>query len=128
MVVYAEIEPTYARETGLLVLRTDATIPFPENFVISEQNLIYLPPKIVAGNHSHPRIEVIIGVGELELIWLDEDGHKHIEEMMPEGQLRIFTIEPNTPHAVINKSETGMAVLYEYADSPQHNVTPALLI
>lgn len=128
MVVYTEIEPTYTRESGLWVLRTDAKIPFPENFVISEQNLINLPPQIVAGNHSHPRIEVIVGIGDLELIWQDDDGNNHVVEMMPQGQLRVITIEPHTPHAVVNKSNINPAVLYEYADSPQHDVTPVHLV
>lgn len=83
---------------------------------IKDQQIVHFAPKSFGGNHQHPRTEWFIGIGELQLIWLDETGEKYFEQMNPGGEILLIEIPPYTPHAVLNQSETQSAVLFELAD------------
>lgn len=115
------ITPAYKKDAGFWVIRTQeqfSEIPF----VVVEQSLITIPPQKIGGNHKHPRSEAFIGLGEaLYLLWQDENGENH-EEKMEDENINLFIIPSMLPHAVINKSDSGMAVLYEYANEIQHDV------
>jgi len=107
------IQPAYKKENGLWVLDL-GTIELPDDFEVREKYITYFPPQQFGGNHKHPRKEAFIGLGEnLRFIWLDDQGQKHEEEMNPQGELYLFIIPSQIPHAVINKSRKIPAILYE---------------
>src|SRR5260221_197894 len=76
----------------------------------------------LGGNHKHPGIEWFIGIGELELIWLDESGKKHTTHMNPNGQILLFEMPPFVPHAVKNISDAQRGMLIEFADGKMLDV------
>lgn len=121
------IEPAYKKDEGFWVIRTQehfSEIPFE----VQEQSLITIPPGKIGGNHKHPRKEAFIGLGEkLYLVWQDNDGKIH-EEKMEDENVNLFIIPSMLPHAVINKSTTAVATLYEYASEPQHDVKRVELV
>src|SRR5688572_27696319 len=90
------------RDNGLWNLQTHL-LPLPKGFVVKETNLITIPAGVFGGNHSHPRTEIFIGVGNLYLEWQDSKGNHHSETMADVGQLFMYIVEPHTPHAVVNK-------------------------
>lgn len=128
MIRRIELEPINRRPSGLWMIDLDA-LPLPDGFIIAEQNLIYLPPRAVGGNHRHPRTEIFIALGSgLVLVW-DEAGEVQEQPMMPDADRPVmFIVEPNTPHAVVNRNKKVPASLYELADGPQRNVKPVTLI
>ncbi len=89
---------------------------------IQDQQIVHFAPKSIGGNHKHPRTEWFIGIGDLALLWLDEKNQLHEEHMHPNGQILLIEVPPFLPHAVINKSETQNAVLFEYADGKMKDV------
>jgi uncharacterized RmlC-like cupin family protein len=108
------IKPTYTKESGLWALDTQSVVPV-DSFTAVEQSIIWLPPNEVAGNHKHVREEALIGIGTSALfLWQDDDGVVHKEPMNPNGELYLFLIPPNVPHAVVNESSTDPVMLYEY--------------
>lgn len=110
------IDPTYSKGNGAWALNTQE-LPVDIGFQPVEQALISLPPGQVAGNHTHPRREALIGLGQAAyFLWQDNDGTIHKEAMNPDGQLQIFSIPPHIPHAVINESRIHPVFLYEYFD------------
>lgn len=115
------IDATYKRESGLWVLDIDK-VNFPEEFEAKERSLVYLPPQQIGGNHKHPRIEAIIGIGDLEIAWLDEQKQLHKLPLNENGQLSLTLIPTMLPHAVFNKSRDQFAILFEYANETQHDV------
>lgn len=121
-----QFEPTYKRGNGLFVVDLDKVeIPFE----VIERSFVYIPPSEKGGNHRHPRAEAFIGIGEgLKVVWLDADGESHEETMNKNGGLSIYIISPNTPHAVINTSETQFGVLLEFASEVQHDVEMVNLV
>lgn len=119
--------PTYSRENGLFVINLDSVKDPP--FSIAEKSLVNIPPKAMGGNHKHPRWEAFVGIGPgLKLIWQDETGQKQQEQMNPSGNLYLFIIPPNTPHTVINESDTSVGVLLEFASEAQHDFEVVELI
>lgn len=124
------MNPTYKKENGLWLLNTDSP-DLPMDFSIHERNIVYIPAGEFGGNHRHPRQEAFIGIGSnLELIWQDQDGQRHVETMSPEGKgdlLALFVVRSMTPHAVVNRGQDA-AVLIEFADSPQHDLEPVNLL
>lgn len=119
--------PTYSRENGLFVINLDTVKDLPFN--IKERSLVNIPPKQFGGNHQHPRWEAFVGLGKgLRLVWQDETSQKHEEPMNPNGELYLLIIPPNTPHAVINKSESNSEILLEFASEPQHDVEIVTLV
>lgn len=102
-------------ESDVWVLNS-ADIPVPQE-LIKDQQLVYFAPSSVGGNHRHQRTEWFIGMGELVFIWLDENGQSHEEPLHPDKQLRLVTVPPFLPHAVVNRSSTQSGVLFELADS-----------
>lgn len=119
--------PTYTRETGLFVVNLDTVNDLP--FEVKERSFVNIPPKEMGGNHKHPRWEAIVGIGSgLKLIWQGENDSKHEEVMNPDGHLFIFIVSPNTPHTVVNTSETEIGVLLEFASGPQHSVETVELL
>ena len=120
-VLKKKINLTYKKSNGLWVLDLNKRI-LPNNFIPKEQSVVYLPPLKVGGNHKHPRTEIFIGIGDLELIWLDEKGIKKTELLNFNSQNYIFVVLPFTPHAVVNKSKNNFGILIEWADAKQHEV------
>ncbi len=118
---------TYKRETDLWVLNLE-TVELPIDFEIVERSIVAIPPKQTGGNHTHPRQEVFIELGEgLELHWRDETGIKHIVSLDSAGGLTAFLIPPNIPHAVYNSGNMN-AYLIEFADGVQRDIKPSKVI
>lgn len=112
---------TYKKEgSEVWVLNTDS-IPVDKSKVKDIQ-LVHLAPKSVGGNHKHPRTEWFVGIGNLELVWVDKSGNKQTEKMNPNGQLKLIEIPPYLPHAVVNVSQDRPAILFEMADAKQGSV------
>lgn len=120
------IEPAFKRENGLFIIDIDE-VKLPEDFEAIERSVVYIPPKQIGGNHKHPRKEIFIGLGDLELIWIDEDGEVHKEEMGGK-ELKIFVIESMIPHTLKNNSESKFGVLIEFASEKQHGVEEIKLV
>lgn len=77
----------------------------------------------------HQRKEALLGIGTTAyFVWQDDKGKIHEEPMNPEGELYLFIIPPEVPHAVVNKSPHEPAILYEYFDSPDTAITKVELI
>ena len=84
-------------------------LPLPPGFSIEKVHFSYLSPGSWAGNHKHSRIELFVSYDALHLFWLDEEGNKH-EEVMGRGEgesIKIFVVESQTPHLIINKGATA---------------------
>ncbi|QQS38392.1 hypothetical protein IPM62_03330 [Candidatus Woesebacteria bacterium] len=112
---------TYKKpDTDVWVLNTE-DIPIDKK-LIKDMQIIHLAPKSIGGNHKHPRIEWFIGIGDLTFVWLDEKGEKYTEHMHPNGQIRLITVPPHIPHAVVNESQDKTAVLFEMADGKMKDV------
>lgn len=119
-------KPTYKRDGGLWVVNMDM-LDIPNDFVIAERNVVYIPPGEYGGNHRHPRKEAMIGIGDyIILIWEDSDGVVHEETMSNKDTMLLFILHPFTPHAVVNKGNKP-AMLIEVADGPQLDVEPCNL-
>jgi hypothetical protein len=106
---------TYKKpDTDVWVLNTtDIPVPFEK---IKDQQIVHLAPQSTGGNHRHPRTEWWVAIGELELIWQDENGEVHTEHMNPEGKILLIEMPPLVPHAVRNISNTQRGILMEWAD------------
>lgn len=112
---------TYKRDdTDLWVLNTD-DIPVDKN-LIKDQQIVHFAPKSFGGNHKHPRTEWFIGMGDLEFIWLDENGEQYRTHMNPKGQILLIEVPPLLPHAVLNKSDSKSGILFELADAKMVDV------
>jgi len=99
---------------GLWVLNeTILPVPWAE---ISDRQIVHFAPKAYGGNHSHPRREWFVAIGDLLFVWLDEHGVRHEEPMQTKQGLLLFEIPANLPHVVYNRSTTNNAVLWEFAD------------
>lgn len=122
-----KLEPSFQRGGGRWGLIIDpATLP--SRFTIKEHAIYRFPPGVIGGNHKHPRSEIMIGIGNITIHWIDSVGQHHEQIMDTEQELTAFYIPPFVPHAVINNSKTDPAVIYEYADDVQHDVTPEQVI
>lgn len=118
-----ELKYTYKKpDTDVWVLNTD-DIPV-NKALIQDQQLIHLAPGSVGGNHSHPRTEWFVGIGDLVFVWLDKENRQQETHIHPEGCIRLVTVPPMLPHAVVNKSKDKVGVLYEMADGKMKDVTP----
>jgi hypothetical protein len=112
---------TYKKpETDVWVLNFN-DIPLPQKR-IQDKQIIHLAPQSVGGNHKHPRTEWWIAIGELELVWQDEQQALHTEHMNPNGKILLIEMPPNIPHAVRNTSPDQRGVLLEWADGKMENV------
>lgn len=120
------IEPTFRRESGLFIIDIDK-VELPEGFDVEERFVVYIPPGQIGGNHKHPRKEIFIGLGDLELVWKDEGGEVHTEKMGGE-ELKMFVVEPMVPHTVKNNSKNEFGVLIEFATEKQHDVEETKLV
>ena len=110
------IQPEYKLSNGIWTI-DPATIKFPPKFKPRESAIVYIPPQQVGGNHEHQRTEVFLAIGEeLEMVWL-ENNNKKKQKMNPKGKLNLFKVTDNTPHAIINKSETESGILFEFTDT-----------
>lgn len=112
--------------TEVWVLNSD-DIPVDKS-LIKDQQIIRLAPGSFGGNHKHPRVEWFIGFGELFCVWLDENGTKHEESMNSDTQVKLVKIPPFLPHAILNRSASEQAVLFELADDKLTGVEPVLII
>lgn len=101
-------------DTDVWVLNTD-DIPVDVQ-QIKDIQLVHLAPGSMGGNHTHPRTEWFIGIGDLIFVWLDENGTQQIEHMHPDGNIILITVPPHLPHAVANVSQDQVGILYEMAD------------
>ena len=121
MITKIPINPSYRKANGLWNLRTDQ-LPLPKDFEVMERGVVYIPAGEYGGNHKHPRREEFVGIGDdLYIVWIDQDGNKHIDKMLDGEQLFLFDIAPNTPHVVVNES-MGFAILVELATGSNINV------
>lgn len=118
---------TYKKpDTEVWVLNTD-DIPV-DKLLVKDQQIVHLAPQSVGGNHKHPRTEWFVGIGDLEFIWVDEDGNKHTEHMNPNGQILLIEVPPFLPHAVRNSSVDKVGILFELADSKMKDVEMVKII
>lgn len=116
------------RPDGMLKIDLN-DFPFPSDFSKYQQVALYIPPMRRGGNHKHPRREVFVCLNEdVELHWVDENGHTHVNPMREGNQLYLFDVHPFVPHAIINLSSTSAAVVLEFADADQHDVEPCSVI
>jgi uncharacterized RmlC-like cupin family protein len=119
-----EITPlnyTYKKpETDVWVLNTKH-IPINKT-MIKDQQIVHLGPGSVGGNHKHPRTEWFIALGDLVLVWLDENGSKQEVHMNPNEEIRLIKVPPFLPHAVVNRSVDQAGILFEMADDISNNV------
>lgn len=121
-----DLNSTYKRpDVDFWVLNTD-DMPV-EKELVRDQQVVHLAPESVGGNHFHSRTEWIIGIGDLVFVWLDEEGRQQETHMHPEGRIRLSTVPPMLPHAVVNKSRDKVGVLYEMADGKMKDVTPCIV-
>ena len=98
-------------------------LPIPKKYKITQQYFIHLPPRKFGGNHSHPTVEIMIGLGELRFYYLDENGKKQSEEMgIEDGVMKMFIVPSHLPHAVRNESKTSIGILYELATEKLYDV------
>ncbi len=107
-------------ESDVWVLNTD-DLPI-EKERIRDMQIVHLAIGSVGGNHTHPRTEWFVAIGDLELVWLDEEGKQHFMDMNPGGKLQMIEMPPHIPHAVRNKSIVKGRVLFECADMKQKDV------
>lgn len=113
--IITKLEYTYKKpDDDVWVLNTN-DIPL-ESQRIKDTRIVHFAPQSKGGNHRHPRIEWFIGIGDLMFVWLDEHGHKHSEHMNPNEKLLLFEVPPFLPHAVVNKSDKEIGILFEYGD------------
>ena len=118
---------TYKKpDTDVFVLNTN-DIPIDKT-KIKDQQIIIIGPGAIGGNHSHPRTEWFVALGELELIWLDSDGLQQTLDMYSGQQPKLIEIPPFLPHAVINRSQTQSSTLYEWADQKAVEPEPVKII
>ena len=113
------IQPSARKDNGRWHLYID-DISMPSGFIpLAEQNhIVSVPRGALAGNHKHVRQEILLGLHpDLMLIWQDENGKKHTEEMNPKGELTLIFVPSLIPHVVINKSQTSPAIFFEWTDS-----------
>ena len=99
-------------------------VKLPSDFHVKEKNCFYFPPDEYGGNHSHPRTEAFIAIGDMELSW-EEDGEIHTEHMFIDNKPKLYIIPPGIPHIVRNLSLSQFGILLEYADAPQTDVKKA---
>lgn len=126
-IIFITLEPTYKKDNGTWVLHTNEVV-FPEYFTLAEQSLVSIPVGAFGGNHKHPRIEAYIAFHkELYLIWQDENGEKHEENMYDASNIKLWIIPPFVPHAVVNRAEED-AMFYEFANDTQHDVEVVTLV
>ena len=88
-------------------------IPLPSGFNITKIHYSSLASGVWAGNHKHSRVEVFVSYKKLLFTWLDKDGKKH-EELMgktKDGLVKVFVVEPNTPHLLVNNEKTPATYL-----------------
>lgn len=117
-----ELKYTYKKpDTDVWVLNTD-DIPV-NKALIQDQQLIHLAPGSVGGDQSRSRTEWFVGIGDLVFVWLDKENRQQETHMYPEGCIRLVTVPPMLPHAVVNKSKDKLGVLYEMADGKMKDVT-----
>lgn len=121
-ILFEEFLPTYKRESGLFVINLD-DIPLPKDFVVQEKSIVSIPALEKGGNHKHPRIEIMVGIGDqLYIMWKDEKGNICEETMNPSGLFRVFTVPAYVPHAVVNRSSVEKGILIEFANAVQEKV------
>jgi quercetin dioxygenase-like cupin family protein len=99
-------------------------IKLPDGFQVKEKICFYFPPDDYGGNHSHPRTEAFIAIGDMEISW-EENGEIHTEHMFENEAPKIYIIPPHVPHIIRNLSVSQFGILLEYADGPQTEVKKA---
>jgi hypothetical protein len=118
---FTKLEFTYKKADADVAVFNMDDLPLNQE-TIKDIQLIHLGPQSIGGNHTHPRTEWFIALGDLVLHWLDENGLQHSEHMNPEGKLLLIKVPPQLPHAVENISASESAVLYEMADAKMSGV------
>ncbi len=118
---FTNLNYTYKKpETDVWVLNTD-DIPVDKD-IIKDQQIIHLAPQSIGGNHKHSRTEWFVGIGNLVFVWLDDNSKRHEEHMHPSGQLKLITVPSFLAHAVVNKSQDKIGILFELADEKMKDV------
>ncbi len=97
-------------------------IPFPSEFKITEEAVVYIPSGEMGGNHKHPRVECFLAWGEgMTFYWLGENGEVNEEAMVTDEGLKLIVVPSFLPHVVVNHGE-GLGLLWEFADGAQVEV------
>jgi uncharacterized RmlC-like cupin family protein len=121
--IVTELNYTYKKpNTEVWVLNTD-DIPI-EKTRIKDQQVVYLGPQTVAGNHKHQRTEWFIAMGDLEIIWLGDNNTQHTKHMNPRGAILLIEVPPYLPHAVRNNSNTHSGILFEFSNAKMKDILP----
>lgn len=121
------LDYTYKKpDTEVWVLNTDDISV--DKDLIKDQQIVHLAPQSVGGNHKHPRTEWFIGIGDLVFVWMDDSGAKHEWQMHPNGQIKLITVPPYLAHAVVNRSQDKVGILFEMADGKMKDVEPVKII
>lgn len=113
------------KEMGLWVLN-DLDLPLDKS-KIQDKQLVHFAAQAVGGNHCHARTEWLIGIGELEFFWLEND-HLFKRSMNPVDQLLLIEVPSFLPHAVKNTSLRLPAFLMEYADAKMTTTEKIMLV
>lgn len=114
---------------GKFALDLDNARP-PYDLAIQEKTLVRIPSGGVGGNHSHPRVEILVCIDEgAELHWIDPEAQKKtVMSLDPvDGVLQAFLIASNVPHAVVNPTAHGITLL-EYADGPLEHIELVVVV
>jgi hypothetical protein len=93
------------------------------SFEVVIKQVVHLPPREVAGNHTHPRIEAFFSFDrDVVLIWADKKGNIYSNDFVDkDGIVHLFIVNPNVPHAIKNNTE-HTATLIEFANAHQQDV------
>ena len=119
--IFTKLNFSYKKsESDVWVLNVD-DIPFDSTLILDQQ-IVHLGPRAFGGNHSHPRIEWFVAVGELQISWIDGNLEKHHRMMNPGGDLFLIEVPPHLPHVVVNLSDDKPGVLFEFADAKMSEV------
>ncbi len=112
-------KPTYKTEENLVVI-DESSVPIPDGFVVKERSVVVFPPGSKGGNHKHPRKELFYTTGDLTLKYLEGD-KKEVSMASVNGEYKLFVIDPDLPHVVINNTNKEIC-MFEFADDVQHDV------
>ena len=125
--IITKLNFTYKRnDSDLWILNTD-DIPIDKN-IIKDQQIVHFAPKSFGGNHKHPRTEWFVGIGDLEFIWIDENGKRFNIHMNPNEQILLIEVPAFLPHAVINKSDSKIGLLFELANAKMSDVEEVKIV
>lgn len=117
---FTSLQYSYKKSDSDVWVLNTKDIPVDQE-LIADQQLIYIPPLAIGGNHKHARTEWFIGIGDMVFFWLDNHNQKFEKHMNPEGHLFLVQVPPFLPHAVKNVSKHNLGILFELANDKMTN-------